>query len=325
LRWLKDNLMSVFSFNKLLIFGVGLIGGSLALALRHQGATGKIIGIGRTQTSLDLARELGVIDQAIVDGDDPSHPEHGGAALAEALSDADLIVLATPVVRIEGLLQRIAPYLSPSAVVTDVGSTKTNVLAAAQRALGDRSIQFVPGHPIAGREFSGVQAALADLFMGCKVVLCPAPELVNDAVGEVQAEVRAGVKPTERIAQMWRAVGATIHWMSAARHDQVFAAVSHLPHVLSFALVEQVLRSDDPALRFAFAGGGFRDFTRIAASNPEMWRDICLANREALLAEIDAYDSVLKQLRSALEASEGKALEAVFERARQARMSLANK
>lgn len=292
--------MAGFSFNKLVIFGVGLIGGSLARALRERGDVAgarTVIGVGRTPASTARALELGVIDASAALADD--------AALQAALSGADFVLLAAPVAQTQPLLERIAPFLDADTIVTDAGSTKSDVVAAARAALGERIGQFVPGHPIAGRESSGVDAALPDLYVGRNVVLCALPENAPAAV--------------ERVAALWRATGALVHEMSAGQHDRVFASVSHLPHLLSFALVEQILNSPDAALKFSFAAGGFRDFTRIAASSPEMWRDICVANRAALLDELDAYTEVLARLRAAVEAADGAALEAVFARSRVAR------
>ncbi|SAL32016.1 prephenate dehydrogenase [Caballeronia sordidicola] len=290
--------VAAFSFNKLVIFGVGLIGGSLARALRERaGATGEIIGVGRSARSVERALELGVIDSAVLFDDD--------TALEKALHDADFVLIAAPVAQTEPLLRRIVPFLDARTIVTDAGSTKNDAVAAAHAALGARAAQFVPGHPIAGRESSGVDAALPDLYVDKNVVLCPLPENAPQSV--------------ERVAEMWRETGACVHRMSAEQHDGVFAAVSHLPHVLSFALVEQILEAPDAALKFSFAAGGFRDFTRIAASSPEMWRDVCIANRAALLTEIDAYTHVLARFRQAIEASDAAALEAAFERSRQAR------
>ncbi|MFP4832036.1 prephenate dehydrogenase [Paraburkholderia sp. BR10879] len=293
--------MSAFSFNKLVIFGVGLIGGSLARALRERGSHGgegaQVIGVGRSAKSVSRALELGVIDAAATLDDE--------AALAAALDGADIVLIAAPVAQTQALLERIAPYLGQATIVTDAGSTKSDVIAAARAALGARIAQFVPGHPIAGRESSGVDAALPDLYVGRNVVLCP---LAENAPASV-----------ERIAAMWLATGALIGEMPAAQHDRVFASVSHLPHVLSFALVDQILASPDAQLKFSFAAGGFRDFTRIAASSPEMWRDVCLANRAALLAELDGYTEVLAKLRAAIDAGDGAALETVFARSRAAR------
>jgi len=292
--------VAAFSFNKLVIFGVGLIGGSLARALRERGeADGarKVIGVGRSAASTERALELGVIDGSAALNDD--------AALSEALDGADFVLLAAPVAQTQPLLERIAPFLDAETIVTDAGSTKSDVVAAARAALGACIGQFVPGHPIAGREASGVEAALPDLYVGRNVVLCPLPE-------NAPADV-------ERVAAMWRATGALVRDMAPEQHDRVLASVSHLPHVLSFALVEQILNSPDAALKFSFAAGGFRDFTRIAASSPEMWRDVCVANRVALLDELDAYTAVLARLRAAIEAADGAALEAVFARSRVAR------
>ena len=290
--------MAAFSFNKLVIFGVGLIGGSLARALRERsGAAGEVVGVGRSMKSVERALALGVIDSAVLLDDD--------RALEHALRDADFVLIAAPVAQTEPLLRRIAPFLNARTIVTDAGSTKNDAVAAARAALGDRAAQFVPGHPIAGRESSGVDAALPDLYVDRNVVLCPLPENTPESV--------------ERVAAMWLATGASVHRMSAEQHDGVFASVSHLPHVLSFALVEQILDAPDAALKFSFAAGGFRDFTRIAASSPEMWRDVCIANRAALLTEIDAYTKVLARFREAIDASDGAALEAAFERSRTAR------
>jgi prephenate dehydrogenase len=292
--------VAAFSFNKLVIFGVGLIGGSLARALRERGeahGARMVIGVGRSPASTARALELGVIDATAALGDD--------AQLQAALAGADIVLLAAPVAQTQPLLERIAPFLDVSTIVTDAGSTKSDGVAAARAALGERIGQFVPAHPIAGRESSGVDAALPDLYVGRNVVLCPLPENASEAV--------------ERVAAMWRATGAIVRDMTPEQHDRVFASVSHLPHVLSFALVEQILNSPDAALKFSFAAGGFRDFTRIAASSPEMWRDICVANRVALLEELDAYTTVLARLRTAIENADGAALEAVFARSRVAR------
>ncbi|MFL9985705.1 prephenate dehydrogenase [Paraburkholderia sediminicola] len=295
--------VAAFSFNKLVIFGVGLIGGSLARALRERGERGEaagartVVGVGRSSASTARALELGVVDETAALGDD--------AALRAALSGADFVLLAAPVAQTQPLLERIAPFLDAGTIVTDAGSTKSDVVASARTALGARIGQFVPGHPIAGREASGPDAALPDLYVNRNVVLCPLRENAPEAV--------------ERVAAMWRATGACVREMTPEQHDRVLASVSHLPHVLSFALVEQILNSPDAALKFSFAAGGFRDFTRIAASSPEMWRDVCVANRAALLDELDAYTAVLARLRAAIEAGDGAALEAVFARSRVAR------
>lgn len=290
--------MAAFTFNKLVIFGVGLIGGSLARALRERaGSTGEIVGVGRSARSVERALALGVIDSVA--------SLENTSSLEAALRGADIVLIAAPVAQTQPLLERIAPFLDAQTIVTDAGSTKSDVVAAARAALGARVAQFVPAHPIAGRESSGVDAALPDLYVDRNVVLCPLPENAPESV--------------ERVTAMWLATGARVSTMNETQHDRVFASVSHLPHVLSFALVERILESPDAALKFSFAAGGFRDFTRIAASNPEMWRDVCVANRAALLAELDAYTAVLARFRAAIDASDGAALEQAFERSRVAR------
>ncbi len=288
--------MARFSFDNILVLGVGLIGGSLALALKRQHPDGRIVGVARSAASLERARELGVIDAALGLDD---------IGLAEAIGTADVVVCAAPVAQTESLLARVAPWLRGQTVVSDVGSTKSDAVAAAYRVLGADAWRFVPAHPIAGRELSGVDAALVDLYRDRQTVLCPLPENPPAAVGRVEA--------------MWRACGAQVHTMSAAQHDAVFASVSHLPHMLAFALIEHILRAPDGELKLALAGSGFRDFTRIAASSPQVWRDICVANRAALLSDLDAFGAVLGEMRQALELGDAAALQALFERSSAAR------
>jgi prephenate dehydrogenase len=258
---------------------------------------GEIVGVGRGMAAVERAIQLGVVDSGCTFDD--------VAGLARALDGADIVVLAAPVAQTRALLDVMIPHLQLQTIVTDAGSTKSDVIAAARASLGSRIGQFVPAHPIAGRELSGIDAAIEDLYDGRNVVLCPLPENTEASVARVEA--------------MWRASGARLHRMSARQHDTVFASVSHLPHLLSFALVDQILDSDEAGLKFSFAAGGFRDFTRIAASSPEMWRDIFLANRQALLAELDGYTAVLARLRAAIEAGDGDRLTEVFSRARDAR------
>lgn len=284
--------MSALHFSRVVIVGVGLIGGSLARALKRAGVVGEVVGVGRSPASLERALALGVIDRA--------------ASLEDAAQGASIIVLCAPVAQTFALLHALEPHLQPGTIVTDAGSTKSDVIMAAKTALGDKVAQFVPAHPIAGRELNGVEAALDDLYDGKKVVLCPLQENSRADVGAVRA--------------MWETAGGVCEIMSAVQHDAVFAAVSHLPHLLSYALVAQVANAEDAALKLACAGGGFRDFTRIAASSPEMWRDICLANRDALLRELNTYQSVLAHLKAQIEAGNGEALERVFARASQARL-----
>ena len=273
------------------IFGVGLIGGSFALGLKAAGAVKQVIGLGRNPANLARALELGVIDAASTD--------------AAVVAGADLVLLATPVGQMGAIMRAIAPHLTSGTVVTDGGSTKQDVVALAYRLLKGRAAQFVPGHPIAGAEHSGVAAARADLYQGRKVVLTPLPE--------------NGARSVRRVRAAWRLCGARLYRMQPAEHDRVFAAVSHLPHLLSFALVDQVARHPNGKQLFDYAAGGFRDFTRIASSHPEMWRDICVANRKALLAELAGYQRELAEVKQLLQQGDAAGLEKVFARARTAR------
>ena len=286
--------------NKVVIFGAGLIGGSFARALKKAGAVGSVVGMGRSAASLARAKELGIIDVIGV-----ADAGGGGCTMAEALEGADLVLLAAPVAQTEAILAAIAPHLRPGTVVTDAGSTKSDVVAAARRALGDKVAQFVPGHPIAGRETNGPDAAIDDLYVGKKVVLTA---LEENAAGDV-----------ERVAAAWRACHAVIHRLSPEEHDKVFAAVSHLPHLLAYALVDDIANKPHADLLFQYAASGFRDFTRIAGSSPEMWRDISLANQSALLTELDAYLAQLTGLRARLAAGDGAGLERVYGNAQRAR------
>ena len=279
-------------FDKVVIVGVGLIGGSFALGLKAARAARTVVGLERSPEALARALELGIVDQVATDARD-------------ALAGADLVLLAAPVAQTAGILAQLLPWLDEHTIVTDAGSTKSDVVAAARAVLGERVKQFVPGHPIAGRETNGPDAAIPDLYRGKKVVLAPLPE--ND--GSVVA----------RVADAWRRCGAIIHMLSPQEHDRVFAAVSHLPHLLAYALVDDIANKPHAELLFQYAASGFRDFTRIAGSSAEMWRDISLANREALLGELDAYMAQLTMLRARLAAGDGPALEAVYANAQRAR------
>ena len=283
-------------FGKVVIFGVGLIGGSFALALKEAGQVEEVVGFGRSLSSLTQALDLGIIDRV-------------GANPGQEVADADLVLIATPVGQLPEIMARIAPYLGPHTVLTDCGSTKEDVVAAARATFADKLGQFVPAHPIAGAENSGAAAARADLYVGKKVVLTPLPENT--------------VLNVARVRSAWEWCGALIHELAPGEHDRVFAAVSHLPHLLSFALVHDLAVRDNSDLFFSFAASGFRDFTRIAASHPEMWRDICLANRAALLVELDSYRAQLDELRDALQRGDGAQLEATFDVARSARRAWA--
>jgi len=284
------------AFRKVVIFGVGLIGGSFALALRRSNAVGEVVGFGRSAATLQQARQFGLIDRI---GDD----------VAREVRDADLILLATPVAQMAEIFARIAPHLSANTLVTDGGSTKGDVVAAARQQLGAKIAQFIPAHPVAGAELSGPAAALAELYQGKKVVLTPLPENSSADIARVRAA--------------WEACGAMVSELTPERHDEVFAAVSHLPHLLAFTLVHDLAQRDDRDLLLSFAASGFRDFTRIAASSPEMWRDISLANRDALLREIEQYAAELYKLHQALQQRDAAKLEEIFSLAQKVRSSWA--
>ncbi len=272
------------------IIGVGLIGGSFALALRREASKLRVIGIDRDAVALDEALRLGVIDEA--------------ASLA-SIADCDAVLIAVPVRQFPHVMAELSNHLKPETVVTDAGSTKQDVIAAARAALGNKISQFVPGHPIAGREYAGVAASQSALFEGKNVVLTPIAENAAQSI--------------ERVRALWQACGARVVEMPAEAHDAVFAAVSHLPHLLAFALVDELAARPNAKTLFSFAASGFRDFTRIAGSSPEMWRDIALNNRDALLHEIDAYETQLTGLKKALGSSNSEALEALMTRAKHAR------
>ncbi|MBY0474279.1 MAG: prephenate dehydrogenase/arogenate dehydrogenase family protein [Nitrosomonas sp.] len=286
---------NIATLNKLVIIGVGLIGGSFAQALRNAGLTKHIVGVGRSQQNMQCAIELGVIDEIASD-------------IASALHNADLVFLAMPVGQTRYIMERIAPHLHANTIVTDAGSTKQDVMAAARHYLSMQSRHhFVPGHPIAGAEQSGVKAAQPDLYLNKHVILTPLPETSTDAVA--------------RVEQLWQACGAQVSLMPADEHDQVLAATSHLPHILAFTLMNHLNSTNQPENMLRFAGSGFRDFTRIASSSPEMWRDICLANHATLLGQIDTYQEELNKLREMLKRHDGSALEKSFSQARGIRES----
>ncbi len=276
----------------LAVIGVGLIGGSFALGLRRAGAVTTVVGFDRDGAALERAAAMGVIDEA------------AGSA-SEAARGADLVVVAVPVRAIGPVLHDVALAMHPGVVVTDVGSTKADVVRTARDELRERFARFVPGHPIAGRETSGVESATADLFRGARVVVTPAPETAADAL--------------EMVRGAWEAVGGRVVSADAEAHDRIFAAVSHLPHMLSFALVSEIAARENAPELLAFAAGGFRDFTRIAASSPEMWRDVALQNRVALAAEIDRYQAQLAVFRELIERGDGPGLERLMSEARAAR------
>lgn len=286
------------SIGKLVIIGVGLIGGSFALAMKRAGLVQQVVGVGRSLDNLNRAIELGVIDAA---SQDP----------AQAVAGADLVMVATPVGQMGRVFDAIAPVLPAHAIVTDAGSTKGDVAQLMRAHLPEHLAYCVPAHPIAGSDRSGAAAAQYGLFEQRRVVLTPLEATLPEAA--------------EAVGQWWQASGARVFSMRADEHDAVFASVSHLPHLLAFAYVEMVANKTDAARCFDFAATGFKDFTRIAGSHPEMWRDISLANREALLADLRAYQAGLAQLTQWVEAGDGAALEQMFQHAREARVQWAQR
>lgn len=278
---------------KLVVFGVGLIGGSLALALRSAGYCHQVVGCSRNAGHLQRAVELGVIDSYSLD------PQ-------EAVRGADMIFLAVPVGAMQTVLQQIKPTLEKDAVLTDGGSAKGAIVAAARTTLGEDSLsRFVPGHPIAGRERSGVDAALVDLYHNKRVILTPLAETHDTATGAVTA--------------MWQAAGALVENMPVQLHDEVLAATSHLPHVLAFSLVDTLLKRPQSEDILRYAAGGFKDFTRIASSDPVMWRDICLHNDAAVLDMIRAVQENLGDFAALIEAKDGDGLLQLMSTSKQAR------
>jgi prephenate dehydrogenase len=280
---------------KLALIGVGLIGGSFALAVRAVGKFDYVVAFDSAPGALQRAAALGVIDEA-------------SPSAAHAAIDASLVMIATPVGSTQAVLRDIAPNLTSSAIVTDVGSAKGSVIEGARSELGAAFSRFVPGHPIAGREHSGVQFADAALFRD--KIFVSVPSVQTDAGALLTMET------------LWRDIGCRIERMTSEEHDSIFAAVSHLPHLLAFALVDHVAAQPDAARKFAMSGAGFRDFTRIAASNPKMWSDICVANRLALGGELRAQRKLLEELQYAVDSGDADELHRVFTRAAAARLQV---
>ena len=274
---------------RLAVIGVGLIGGSFALALKQAGKVTHVTGAGRNRANLELARDRRIIDAIAPDA-------------AAAARDADLVLVAAPVAQFPAIFSQLRDC---KALITDAGSTKRDVVAAARAALGARIAQFVPSHPVAGAEQSGAAAAMPSLFLDRRVVLTPLPENRPESV--------------QRVEDAWKACGARITRLAPEEHDAVLAAVSHLPHLLAYGLVHDIAQRGNAEQLFSYAAGGFRDFTRIASSHPEMWRDICIANRDRLLGELSRYEKKLAELRRLLEEENGPALEQLFAEARNAR------
>lgn len=286
--------MALF-FNKVTIIGVGLIGGSLAKVMKAQKICGEVHGAGRSRETLEQAVKLGVID-------------HLGRGSAHAVEHADLVVLATPVGTFESIVREIAPHLKNGAILTDVGSVKGGLVRTLEGLLPP-GVHFVPGHPIAGREKHGVTAASEDLFRGAKCILTPTEK--TDA------------KALETVTALWAAAGMNVVTMEPERHDHIFAAVSHLPHAAAYAMVSTVAEfSAGEENYISFSGAGFRDFTRIAASSPEMWRDICLMNGKNIVEMIEQYQFSLNRIKKAIKHNDGRRLEALFRSASDVRRGM---
>ena len=275
--------------DRLCIIGVGLIGGSLARDLRAQGLCKEVVGCSRHAENLQRAKSLGVIDRFETDA-------------SVAVSGADMVVVAAPLGAMSQVFAAMRDAIDENAVVTDVGSAKVSVLRAAEQAFGSVPDCLVPGHPIAGTENSGVEASFEGLFRDRRVILTP--------VAHTRAEA------TARVTAMWQATGAQVIEMDATHHDEVLAATSHLPHMLAYTLVDVLGRMEERVEIFRYAAGGFRDFTRIASSDPQMWHDICIANRDALVHALEHFSGDLNEAIEAIRRGDGEAIKALFVRAK---------
>ena len=284
--------MEKFFIPRMAVVGVGLIGGSLALALKAAEAVGEVIGIGRGLANLEKALELGVVDRIT------RNP-------AEGVAEADLVFLATPVMALPQAAAEVLPYMKQGAVLTDGGSVKEAVVRAIEPLLPE-GVHFVPGHPIAGTERSGADAAFASLYQGRRCILTPTEKTSQEALGLVR--------------QVWEAAGSEVVEMPVDKHDRILAAISHLPHMVAYSLVNAVGsydRYEENILEYS--AGGFRDFTRIASSDPVMWRDIALTNREALLEMMDHFESFFAELKEDIRRGDGSRLSEFFQRSKKSR------
>ncbi len=290
----KNNLetMADFYIDRLAVVGVGLIGGSLALALKKAGAVGHVVGIGRALPNLETALKLGVVDSYTQD-------------LAKGVADADVIFLATPVQALGAAAKQAMPHLKAGAIITDGGSVKQAVIDAIEPYLRD-DVHFVPGHPIAGTENSGAEAAFATLYCDRRCILTPT--------------VKTKAEALDRIQRMWQLVGSRVVVMDVEKHDRVLAAISHLPHMVAYALVNAVGsydRYNENILEYS--AGGFRDFTRIASSDPTMWRDIAMTNREALIEMMEQFETFFAELKEDVAIGSGERLFEFFRRSKESR------
>ena len=289
------NIMNNKIINKLCIIGVGLIGGSLAHALKKAGAVGEVVGAGRNVAHLEKAKSLGVID-------------HFETDISLAVKGCDMVVVAVPLGAMQSVFEKIAPVITSDMIITDVGSAKGSVVKAAQSAFKDIPATLVPGHPIAGTEKSGVEASFPELYENRRIIITPLETSSTTAISKVKS--------------MWQACGADVIETTIEHHDEVLAATSHLPHMLAFSLVDTLAKMDAKNEIFDFAAGGFRDFTRIASSDPDMWRDICLANGDALVEMIKKFSDDLQLLSEAIENNDSTYLKETFSRAKKARDEL---
>jgi prephenate dehydrogenase len=294
---MTDNSPSV---NKLVIIGIGLIGGSLATGLKQRGACREVIGIARHLHTCADAVKLGVVDRAY----------DNLQAIAGELTAGDVIFISVPTLSVDVVLSQVRELISPDVTITDGASVKGSVQKAVERIYGGVPAQFVPGHPIAGSEKSGVTAANPDLYVNHRVILTPAAE--------------TGAVHLQRVTAMWQAVGAEVLEMSVAEHDDVLAATSHLPHAIAYSLVDTLARDIGNPNIFRYAAGGFRDFTRIASSDPIMWHDIMRANKNSVLTALDLFIENLMRLRSGIESEDSEYLLEVFTRAKAERDHFTN-
>ncbi|SFV87192.1 Prephenate and/or arogenate dehydrogenase (unknown specificity) [hydrothermal vent metagenome] len=276
--------------NKICIIGVGLIGGSFALGLQKAGKVQAIIGYGRSENNLKIAQELGVIDSYSMN-------------IAEALFGVDMVLIATPVNSFKAVLEMIKPHINNDIIISDVGSTKGSVIAMAKAVFGAMPENFIPAHPIAGKEQSGVTAADGALFNNKRVILTPTENASTQAIVAV--------------SELWESIGAKVEVMSDKKHDDLLAMTSHLPHMLAFSLMDYLMNSDVNAL--SYAAGGFKDFSRIASSDASMWRDICINNSNEIVKHIEGFQQSLDKLSHLIKDGQAEEIEILFANAKTAR------
>lgn len=281
--------------NRLALIGTGLIGGSLSLALKASSSVKHVVGFARNENSLKKGVSLGILDSYSL-------------SVEEAVKGSDMVILAVPLGAMAELLQQISPYLKGSCIISDVGSAKSSVVNAAKDCLGEKFKHFVPAHPIAGTENNGVESGFAELFHNRKVILTPNENTSEQAINLIKT--------------MWESCGAMVESMTVEHHDQIFAATSHLPHMLAYSLVNCLADMEDKVEIFKYAAGGFRDISRIASSDPTMWRDICLHNKEAIAVMLKQYAGELSALSEKIEQSKDDELHEYFSRAKKRRDDL---